>query len=281
MGVWEYGGVGGDSELSRQGSNKMTVPDTQYASRDTQYASQITDHAARITYDIYFVGVGGQGILTIGEIITEAAYRKGMPVNFYPTKGMAQRGGFVKAQLRLGREMPGPAIPEKGADLVIATEVSEALKAVRFVKPEGDFVLYAHVSAPTAVMLGKAPYPKLDEVAAAACAALDDGARFCVIPPDALPVYEGAPVADNIFTLGVVLGRTRLGELLPPAQVEAVVRGRWKRGVERNMLAFTAGLAFAQASGVRGQEAGANGQLGNQLPVSSFQFPAASPQAQP
>ena len=259
----------------------MTIPDTQYALRSTDHLSEITPHASRLTYDIYFVGVGGQGVLTIGEIITEAAYRKGLPVNFYPTKGMAQRGGFVKAQLRLGREAPGPAIPERGADLVIATEVSEALKAVRFVKPEGDFVLYAHVWAPTAVMLGKAPYPKLDEVAEAARAALDDGSRFIVIPPDVLPLYEGAPVADNIFTLGVVLGRTRLGELLPPAEVEAVVRARWKRGVERNMLAFTAGLAFAQASGERGQETGVSGQLGNQRPVSSFQLPASSPQVHP
>jgi indolepyruvate ferredoxin oxidoreductase beta subunit len=245
----------------------MTIPDTQYAIRDTQYAIRdtqyaipITHHATHITYDIYFVGVGGQGVLTIGEIITEAAYRKGLPVNFYPTKGMAQRGGFVKAQLRLGREAPGPAIPEKGADLVVATEVSEALKAVRFVKPGGDFVLYAHIWAPTAVMLGKAPYPKLDEVAAAVRAALDDGSRFIAISPDILPLYEGAPVADNIFTLGVVLGRTRLGGLLPPAEVEDVVRGRWKRGVERNMLAFSAGLAFAQASGGMGQETGITGQ---------------------
>jgi indolepyruvate ferredoxin oxidoreductase, beta subunit len=164
---------------------------------------------------------------------------------------------------------------------VVATEVSEALKAVRYVKPEGDFVLYAHVWAPTAVMLGKAPYPKLDEVAAAARAALDDGSRFIAIPPDVLPLYEGAPVADNIFTLGVVLGRTRLGDLLPPAEVKDVVRGRWKRGVERNMLAFTAGLAFAQESGVRDQEPGVSGQLGNQLPVSSFRLPASSPQVHP
>ena len=49
-------------------------------------------------------------------------------------------------------------------------------------------------------------------------------AASIVIPPEVLPLYEGAPVADNIFTLGVVLGRTRLGELLPPAEVEAVVR---------------------------------------------------------
>ena len=73
------------------------------------------------TFDIYLVGVGGQGVLTIGEIITETAFRAGKPANFYPTKGMAQRGGAVKAQLRLGRSTVGPAIPERGADLVIAT----------------------------------------------------------------------------------------------------------------------------------------------------------------
>jgi indolepyruvate ferredoxin oxidoreductase, beta subunit len=247
----------------------MTTPDTHYVLRTTQHDLRPS------TFDVYFVGVGGQGVLTIGEIITEAAYRQGLPVNFYPTKGMAQRGGFVKAQLRLGRAAPGPAIPEKGADLVIATEVSEALKAVRFVKPGGDFVLYAYVWAPTAVMLGKAPYPKLDEVAAAARTALDDGSRFIAIPPEALPLYEGMPVADNIFTLGVVLGRTRLGDLLPPAEVEAVVRGRWKRGVERNMLAFAAGLAFAQASGVRRQGSEA------QSPVPNPYSPIPSSQVRP
>ncbi len=53
-------------------------------------------------YDIYFVGVGGQGVLTTGELVAETAHRAGIPVNFYPAKGMAQRGGFVKAQLLTG-----------------------------------------------------------------------------------------------------------------------------------------------------------------------------------
>ena len=55
------------------------------------------------TYDVFLVGVGGQGVLTIGDILAEAALGQGTPVNLYPTKGMAQRGGFVKAQVRLGR----------------------------------------------------------------------------------------------------------------------------------------------------------------------------------
>ena len=192
-------------------------------------------------YDIYFVGAGGQGILTIGKIITTAAFQKGIPVNFYPTKGMAQRGGFVKAQLRMGREIVGPNIPEKGADLVIATEVSETLKAVRYVKPGGDFVLFGHIWQPTAVMLGKASYPTLDQVLDAVRQA---GARVHTIAPESLPLFESAPVPDNIFTLAVVLKRTRLGELLPAAEVEQIIRTRWKRGVERNLFAFRSGLGF-------------------------------------
>ena len=195
-----------------------------------------------IQYDIYLVGVGGQGVLTIGEIITETAFRKGIPVNFYPTKGMAQRGGFVKAQLRMGRATIGPAIPEKGADLIIATEVSEALKAVRFIKPGGDFVLFGDVWAPTAVMLGKAPYPTLEQVLGAAREALGADGKIHPIAPESLPLYEGAPVPDNVFTLGAIIKQTRLGELLTLAEVEQVLRTRWKKGVERNLFAFRSGL---------------------------------------
>jgi indolepyruvate ferredoxin oxidoreductase, beta subunit len=194
------------------------------------------------TYDIYFVGVGGQGILTIGEIITETAFRVGLPVNFYPTKGMAQRGGFVKAQLRIGRTTPGPAIPEGGADLVIATEVSEALKAVRYVRPDGEFVLFASVWQPTAVMLGKAPYPALEAVLEQIRAA---GARPVVVDPDRLPLFDGQPVPDNVYTLGVAAARTRLGKIVSPADMANVIATRWKRGAERNLFAFNAAAELA------------------------------------
>ena len=203
-------------------------------------------------YDVYFVGVGGQGLLTIGEIITMAAFQRGIPVNFYPIKGMAQRGGFVRAQLRIGRETAGPNIPEKGADLVIATEVSETLKAVRFIKPGGDgvgynVVLFGYVWAPTAVMLGKAPYPTLEQVTEQVRAA---GGTLLYIAPEGLPTYESAPVPDNIYVLGVALSQTHLSKILDAADVADVVKNRWKRGVERNLFAFEAGLQAQTRVGV-------------------------------
>ena len=208
--------------------------------RDTQHATRITNHESRIVpYDVYLVGVGGQGVLTIGDVLMEAALQQDIPASFYPTKGMAQRGGFVKAQLRLGRRPVGPNIPEQGADLVIAMEVSEALKAVRFIKPGGDFLLLGHVWPPTAVMLGKASYPTLEQVFEQVQEA---GGRRHYLAAENLPLYEGQPVPANIFVLGAAVGHTGLGQVLEPAVVAQVVQTRWKRGAERNIFAFQAGL---------------------------------------
>jgi indolepyruvate ferredoxin oxidoreductase beta subunit len=202
------------------------------------------NHESQVTsYDIYLVGVGGQGVLTIGELVAETAHHTGLPVNFYPTKGMAQRGGFVKAQLRLGRDVVGANIPEKGGDLVIAMEVSEALKAIRFAKPGGDFLLFGHVWAPTAVMLGQADYPTLDQVREQVQEA---GGNMRYLAPESLPLYEGAPVPANVFVLGAAVGHTGLGDVLDSSAVARVVKTRWKRGVERNLFAFQSGLDALQ-----------------------------------
>ncbi|MDN5344161.1 MAG: indolepyruvate ferredoxin oxidoreductase, beta subunit [Clostridia bacterium] len=194
---------------------------------------------ADLKYDIYLVGVGGQGVLTIGELITGEAIRRGIPANFYPTKGMAQRGGFVKAQLRLGRGEVGPDIPEQGADLVISMERSESLKAVRYVKPGGSFIIYDHVWAPTAVMLGKAPYPTLEQVGDEIEKA---GASVYYIDPKNLPHYNGQLVPDNIFMLGVTMGQTTLKNILDSGDMMKAIETRWKRSAERNLFAFSAGL---------------------------------------
>lgn len=190
-------------------------------------------------YDVYFVGVGGQGILTIGEILAEASFRARVPVNFYPTKGMAQRGGFVKAQLRIGRERIGPNIPERGADLIISMELSETLKALRFMKPGGEVLLYGFVWSPTDVLLGRAPYPSLEKIQEVIKAA---GGTLYFIDPARLPRFENAALPDNIFVLGAALGKTRMRQLVKADKVSDIVRTRWKKGSECNLFAFEQGL---------------------------------------
>ena len=248
----------------------MTIPDieSQGTLRSTQYGIRNTEYATRSTSTSS--ASAARACSPSARSSPRRPFAKASRSTSTRPKAWRSAAASSRRSSGWAATTAGAGHPGKGADLVVATEVSEALKAVRYVKPDGDFVLYAHVWAPTAVMLGKAPYPKLEEVAAAGARRLDDGNRFIAIPPEACRCYEGAPVADNIFTLGVMLARTRLGELLPPAEVEEVVRGRWKRGVERNLLAFQRGAGVCTrvpAGMLSDQEA-------VRLLASSFQLPA-------
>lgn len=191
--------------------------------------------------DIFMVGVGGQGILTIGEILATAAMNKSIPVSFYPSKGMAQRGGFVKAQLRIGSENAGPAIRECGADVVFAMELSESLKAVRYIKRGGDFIVLRNVWAPTAVLLGKADYPSVDTVKAEVEKAR---ARLILIDEDDVPEFNGQKVADNVFMLGSAIRNSVLADSFSFEEIETVILDRWKKATEANSYAFKSGFDY-------------------------------------
>jgi len=191
-----------------------------------------------MNFNLYLVGVGGQGILTIGELLSSAAFHKEIPVNFFPSRGMAQRGGHVRAQLRLGRGRMGPNIAERSADLVIAMELSEAIKAVRYIRPGGDFLLYEETWLPTAALLGKAPYPQAGKVREAVRAA---GARLVSILPEDLPQTDLHRLAPNLFLLGAAVRGSGLGQLFSSEDLQMAIRERWPKGAEGNLRAFQAG----------------------------------------
>jgi indolepyruvate ferredoxin oxidoreductase beta subunit len=169
----------------------------------------------------------------------EAAAHSGVPFNYYPMKGMAQRGGFVKAQIRLGRKGIGPNIPDCGADLIIGMELSESLRAVRYVKAGGEFLLYGQIWAPTDVMLGKAGYPSLEQVRSQIS---KTGSKLLYLDPDHLPRHKGAVVSGNIYVLGAAMGHTGLSAVLDPISIEDGMRLRWRKDAERNIFAFHAGM---------------------------------------
>lgn len=186
--------------------------------------------------DVYFVGVGGQGVLTMAEILVQAALAKDIPCNFYPTKGMAQRGGFVKAQLRLGSEACGPDIRKGGADVVIAMEQSEALKAIDYLKADGDMIVLGYRWLPTEVMLGRAPYPDVELLAKEVAKRTRN---YWYLDIGLVP-EKGA---DNVFLLSAAQKRTALSRLFSAADLEAAVLVRFPKGAEGNLLSLREGQA--------------------------------------
>ncbi|MDR2529373.1 MAG: 2-oxoacid:acceptor oxidoreductase family protein [Synergistaceae bacterium] len=189
-------------------------------------------------FDIYTVGVGGQGLLTISDIITQAAADKGIGVNFFPTKGMAQRGGFVKTQLRLGREAGSysPSISPGGADLIVSMELSETLKAVRYGKRGADYVILGLRWQPTAVMLGKAPYPDEKQVVGEI---RENGGVAHYFAPEAMP--DGARA--NIYMLGAAHAHSRLNSFFSKRDMEKIITESWKSAAQENIEAFRAGCS--------------------------------------
>jgi len=108
-------------------------------------------------FNIYMTGVGGQGIGLLSEVLLRAADHAGLAVKSVDTHGLAQRGGIVVSQLRIGAQAHSPLIAARDADLVVALERHEALRAAETaLKPGGTLIYYDTVWQPLAVRLKEA-----------------------------------------------------------------------------------------------------------------------------
>ena len=109
------------------------------------------------TQSIYLTGVGGQGIGMISEILLRAVDHADLRVKSVDTHGLAQRGGIVVSQLRIGETVHTPIIPEGEADLVIALERHEALRGMNYaLRDRGTLVYYNTVWQPLETRLNRA-----------------------------------------------------------------------------------------------------------------------------
>ena len=110
--------------------------------------------------NILLVGVGGQGIILVSDIMALAFMKKGYDVKKSEVHGMAQRGGSVSSHVRFGSKVFSPLIKEKKADFLLAFEEMEALRYLNFINSETKIILNKHRVNPPAVSLGMAEYPK-------------------------------------------------------------------------------------------------------------------------
>ena len=75
--------------------------------------------------DIILCGVGGDGIVSVAKIISDAALNLGMNVKQSEIHGMSQRGGSVFSHLRISSEpIASDLIAKGGADVIISMEPS-------------------------------------------------------------------------------------------------------------------------------------------------------------
>jgi indolepyruvate ferredoxin oxidoreductase, beta subunit len=80
------------------------------------------------SYNCYLIGVGGQGIGLLAETILRAVDHAGIPVKSVDTHGLAQRGGTVISQIRMGDEVFSPIIPPFESDLILSSNCTKLIE---------------------------------------------------------------------------------------------------------------------------------------------------------
>lgn len=111
------------------------------------------------TTNILIVGVGGQGTILSSRILAYLAKEAGFDVKVSEIHGMAQRGGSVVTQVRMGKKVYSPLIGEGQADIILAFERLEGLRWMHYLKKDGVMIINDQAIAPAPVLMGLQEYP--------------------------------------------------------------------------------------------------------------------------
>ncbi|MDD5145657.1 MAG: indolepyruvate oxidoreductase subunit beta [Candidatus Pacebacteria bacterium] len=92
-------------------------------------------------FDMLIVGTGGQGLITLLQIISEAATSEGYDIKTSELHGLSQRGGSVEVHIRFGKKIYSPMVAQGKADLILALEEQESLNGAYFANPKTQFLI--------------------------------------------------------------------------------------------------------------------------------------------
>lgn len=90
-------------------------------------------------YQFMFSGIGGQGVISIGELICTAAMKGGYTVTFTPFYGQEKRGGRTMCQMVVSEGIGSPIISE--ADVLLVMDERSLRDYERIVKTGGCLIV--------------------------------------------------------------------------------------------------------------------------------------------
>ncbi|WP_290698718.1 indolepyruvate oxidoreductase subunit beta [Amphritea sp.] len=195
-----------------------------------------------IVTNILVVGVGGQGVMTAADVLSQAALALGYDVKKTEVAGMAQRGGVVTSHVRFGKKVLSPSIKPGDADMMIGFEPAEALRWHSHLKPGAVVMVNDYPLIPPVVSIGLFDYPEdpLGQLANSAVELHRFNAGEAAIE-----------LGDRRLVNSIMLGAIADHLPFPPETLEAALLNRFQRKgeslVELNRQAFALGRqAFNQ-----------------------------------
>ena len=187
---------------------------------------------------VLLVGVGGQGTILASKILTSGLIAAGYDVKMSEVHGMSQRGGSVSTQVRCGRKVCSPIIGKGQADILVAFETMEAVRALPYLKPDGIAVVNDFRMPSMPILSGEKEYPDniLDEIR--------NKVQTVSLDAAALANASGNPRGMNVVLLGALIRAMGLEEFDWAAAVKANVKPQF---AEANLRCLEAGLHAMEA----------------------------------
>jgi indolepyruvate ferredoxin oxidoreductase beta subunit len=97
-------------------------------------------------FNIVIVGTGGQGLITLLDILARASQNQGFDTKTSELHGLSQRGGSVEVHIRFGSKVQSPLVAKGTADLILGLEMQECLKAAYFAGPETNYLINKNIT---------------------------------------------------------------------------------------------------------------------------------------
>lgn len=188
------------------------------------------------TQSILICGVGGQGILTASDLLSDVLLLAGFQVKKSEVHGMSQRGGDVISTVRYGDQVfsPLPALGE--TDYILAFEKLEALRNINYLSASGIVLVNDFEWQPLPVAAGFEKYPadtveQLQKLAG----------ELVLIPATRLAVELGNEKASNVILIGLLASRMEVDEKL---WLEVIKKKVPPKFIDLNLKAFASGYHF-------------------------------------
>lgn len=184
---------------------------------------------------IMIVGVGGQGTLLASRILGNLLVKRGCDVKVSEVHGMSQRGGSVVTYVKYGDAVYSPIIDMGEADIILAFERLEALRAIGYLKSGGRIIVNDRAINPMPVITGAAEYPE------GIIETLKKSADVVSLDALTLAREAGSEKAVNVVLIGVLAKSTDI-----PKQewVDTLIATVPEKFRDINLRAFELGYAL-------------------------------------
>jgi len=179
-------------------------------------------------FNIVIAGTGGQGLITLTQIIAEAALIEGLDVKTSELHGLSQRGGSVETHIRFGKKVFSPLVSLGSADLILGLEILEGLRALPYANQETTFLINKFFLFFPGIPTEKEIIKKLKKITR----------NLKLIPASEICQRElGKEVVSGIYLLGYAVHKNLI-PLKPESILKAIKKTVSEKYLDLNQKAF-------------------------------------------